>query len=116
VPPPASRHAFEVRSRAQSQTTALAIVLGCLLALKRRGHYGLLFLDGHADFYQPEAEPNGEAASMDLALATSRGPAVITDLEGRRPLVREEDVVLRGGRHGPHGRNRRHNLQPQARR
>ena len=29
-----------------------SIVLGCLLALRRRGRYGLLFLDGHADFYQ----------------------------------------------------------------
>jgi arginase len=36
-----------------------SIVLGCLLSLKRRGRYGLLFLDGHADFYQPEAKPNG---------------------------------------------------------
>lgn len=75
-----------------------SIVLGCLLALKRRDRYGLLFLDGHADFYQPEAEPNGEAASMDLALATGRGPAVVVDLEGRRPLVRDEDVVAFGRR------------------
>ncbi|MDP9139021.1 MAG: arginase family protein [Pseudomonadota bacterium] len=75
-----------------------SIVLGCLLALKRRGRYGLLFLDGHADFYQPEAEPNGEAASMDLALATGRGPPVVTDIEGSRPLVREEDVVVLGRR------------------
>src|SRR5206468_2490553 len=65
-----------------------SIVLGCLLALRRRGRYGLLFLDGHADFYQAEAEPNGEAASMDLALATGRGPVVVADLENRRPLVR----------------------------
>jgi arginase len=75
-----------------------SIVLGCLLALKRRDRYGLLFLDGHADFYQPEAEPNGEAASMDLALATGRGPAVVVNLEGRRPLVRDEDVVAFGRR------------------
>ncbi len=75
-----------------------SIVLGCLLALKRRGRYGLLFFDGHADFYQPDAEPNGEAASMDLALATGRGPAVVTDLEGRQPLVRDEDVVVFGRR------------------
>jgi arginase len=74
-----------------------SIVLGCLLALRRRGRYGLLFLDGHADFYQPEAEPNGEAASMELALATGRGPAVVTDLEGRRPR-RDEDVVAIGRR------------------
>jgi arginase len=77
-----------------------SIVLGCLLALKRRGRYGVLFLDGHADFYQPEAEPNGEAASMDLALATGRGPTIVTDIEGRRPLVRDEDVVVLGRRDG----------------
>jgi arginase len=75
-----------------------SILLGCLLALRRRGRHGLLFLDGHADFYQPEAEPNGEAASMDLALATGRGPGLVTDLEGRRPLVRDEDVVVLGRR------------------
>ena len=75
-----------------------SILLGNLLALRRRGRYGLLYLDGHADFYQPEAEPNGEAASMDLALATGRGPAVVTDIEGRCPLVRDEDVVLFGRR------------------
>jgi arginase len=75
-----------------------SILLGNLLALRRRGRHGLLFLDGHADFYQPEAEPNGEAASMDLALATGRGPAIVTDIEGRRPLVREGDVVVFGRR------------------
>ncbi|HEV3402223.1 MAG TPA: arginase family protein [Acidimicrobiales bacterium] len=70
-----------------------SILLGNLLALGRRGRHGLLFIDGHADFYQPEAEPNGEAASMDLALATGRGPAVVTDLDGRGALVLDEDVV-----------------------
>jgi arginase len=75
-----------------------SIVLGSLLALRRRGRYGLLFIDGHADFYQPEAEPNGEAASMDLALATGRGPELVTDLEGHRPLVVDEDVVQFGRR------------------
>ena len=70
-----------------------SILLGNMLALRRRGRYGLLFVDGHADFYQPEAEPNGEAASMDLALVTGRGPDIVTDLEGRRPLVLDDDVV-----------------------
>ena len=70
-----------------------SILLGCTLATRRRGRAGLLFVDGHADFYQPEAEPAGEAASMDLALVTGRGPLIVTDLEGRRPLVRDADVV-----------------------
>src|SRR5690606_25531594 len=46
------------------------ILLGNLLALRRRGRFGLLFIDAHADFYQPEANVNGEGASSELALAT----------------------------------------------
>lgn len=75
-----------------------SILLGCTLAMRRRGRAGLLFLDGHADFYQPDAEPAGEAASMDLALATGRGPAVVADLEGLGPLVRDEDAAVLGRR------------------
>ncbi len=75
-----------------------SILLGPALALKRRGRYGLLFIDGHADFYQPEAEPYGEAASMDLAFATGHGPALLSDLEGLGPLVRAEDTVAFGFR------------------
>jgi arginase len=75
-----------------------SILLGTQLALRRKGRYGLLFLDGHADYYQPSAEPEGQAASMDLALVTGRGPAAVTDLEGRAPLVREGDVVHLGRR------------------
>jgi arginase len=79
-----------------------SILLGNALALKRRGRYGLLFVDGHADFYQPEAEPSGEAASMDLALVTGRGPAIVANLEGRRPLVRDEDAVVFAFRDAEH--------------
>jgi arginase len=75
-----------------------SVLLGNLLALRRRDRHGLLFLDGHTDFYQPSAEPAGEAASMELALATGRGPRVLADLEGRGPLVRDEDVVALGFR------------------
>jgi arginase len=75
-----------------------SIVLGPMLALKRRGRFGLLFVDGHADFYQPDANPNGEAASMDLAFATGHGPKLLTDLEGRGPLVRSQDAVAFGFR------------------
>jgi arginase len=79
-----------------------SILLGIMLALRRRGRYGLLFLDGHADFYQPEAEPTGEAASMELALVTGRGPEIVTNLEGRCPLVLDEDVVVFGFRDAAH--------------
>jgi arginase len=77
-----------------------SILLGIAVALRRRGRFGLFFIDGHADFYSPRAEPNGEVASMELAILTGREPAVLADLDGRRPLVREEDVVVFGVRDG----------------
>ena len=89
-----------------------SILLGSLLAFRRRGRYGLLFVDGHADFYQPEENPNGEAASMDLAFATGRGPAALANLEGRGPLVRDEDVVAFGFR--DHDEQRSYGSQPLA--
>jgi len=78
------------------------ILLGSALALKRRGRHGLLFLDGHADFYHPEAEPTGEGASMDLAFVTGRGPEIVSNLEGRSPLIRDEDAVLFAFRDAEH--------------
>ena len=75
-----------------------SVLLGGALALRRRDGCGLLFLDGHADFYQPSAEPSGEAASMDLALVTGHGPPAVGDIEGRAPLVRAQDAVVVGFR------------------
>nr|WP_287394786.1 arginase family protein [Mesorhizobium sp.] len=37
------------------------ILLGPMLALRRRGRYGLCFIDGHADFFQPRPSPTAKA-------------------------------------------------------
>jgi arginase len=79
-----------------------SILLGNALALKRRGRHGVLYLDGHADFYQPEAELTGEGASMVLAIVTGHGPEILTNLGGRGPLVWDEDVVLFAFRDSEH--------------
>jgi len=75
-----------------------SILIGALLGVRRVGRYGLFFMDGHADFYQPEASPTGEAADMDLALVSGRGPAVVADIDGFRPYVRDEEIVVFGYR------------------
>jgi arginase len=80
-----------------------SILIGNLLALKQMGssdssRYGLFFIDGHADFYQPEASLTGEVADMDLAIVSGRGPDILTDIEGLKPLVLDQDVVVFGFR------------------
>ncbi|GEN10173.1 arginase [Myxococcus fulvus] len=76
-----------------------SILLGCLLGLKRTGaHSGLAFMDGHTDFWPPEASALGGAAGMDLWLSTGRGPSLLSNLENRGPLVLDEDVAVLGVR------------------
>jgi arginase len=75
-----------------------SVVIGPLLTLRRSGRYGLFFIDGHADFYQPEASISGEIADMDLAIVSGRGPDILTNIDGLKPFVRDEDIVLFGYR------------------
>lgn len=77
-----------------------SILLGSMLALRRVGRFGLVFVDGHLDFRHPGNSPGGlgAAAGEDLALVTGRGSERLTDLDGLGPLVRDEDVVALGER------------------
>lgn len=70
------------------------VMLGSLLALARRGRPGMLFLDGHADFAHPQDETSGEAASMDLALATGRGPDGFGPIGTSDPLIDDDRVAV----------------------
>ena len=75
-----------------------SILIGNLLALRRLGKYGLFFIDGHADFYQPQASLTGEAADMDLAIVSGRGPDILSNIDGLKPLVQDQDTVVFGYR------------------
>lgn len=75
-----------------------SILIGIMLALKLKGVYGLFFLDAHADFYEPERSPTGEAADMDLALVTGRGPDRLTNINGVGSYVKDQHVVHLGQR------------------
>ncbi|WP_410631749.1 arginase family protein [Amycolatopsis sp. cmx-4-83] len=76
-----------------------SISLGAMLALRRCGRYGIAYLDGHDDFrHLPAAEHVGAAAGEDLAIMTGRGADDLADIDGLRPYVRDEDVLVLGVR------------------
>jgi arginase len=70
------------------------LLLGVFQALPRGS--GLWFVDGHADFFDGESSPTGEAADMDLAVLTGHEPRGL--LEREEPMVEPAAVVLLGHR------------------
>jgi arginase len=76
-----------------------ALLMGVFAALRDHGERtGLVFIDGHVDFYDPKQSPTGEAADSELAVLAGRGPRGFIDLAGPPPLVDPADVVVLGFR------------------
>jgi arginase len=80
-----------------------SVMLGCLYGARRAGGQGLVHIDGHSDFFHPGNYDTttrlGSAAGMDLALATGRGEALLTEWPGiGTPLVADTDAVQAGER------------------
>jgi arginase len=76
-----------------------SILIGGMLALRRMGRFGLMFVDGHLDFRHPGNSARlGAVAGEDLAVVTGRGPERLANIDGLGPLVRDEDVVALGER------------------
>lgn len=75
-----------------------SILLGSALALRRRGRFGLLFVDGHSDLLTPRISKSSGAGGMDLALVTGMGPRLLTAIENNSPYFQPADVVLFGFR------------------
>ncbi|WP_043672361.1 arginase family protein [Streptomyces xylophagus] len=74
-----------------------SIQLGASLALRRIGRYGLAAVDASPDFRHPgNSDRIGAAGGEEVALATGRGQDDLTDLEGLKPYLRDEDIRLLG--------------------
>jgi arginase len=74
-----------------------SIQLGASVALRRIGRYGLVAVDASPDFRHPgNSDRIGAAGGEEVALATGRGQDDLTDLEGLRPYLRDEDVRFFG--------------------
>jgi arginase len=74
-----------------------SVLFGCLLALRRSGETGLMFLDGHTDFWDPR-DGDGELSDSDLWIVTGHGPEPLATLAGETPLVGAERCVVYGHR------------------
>jgi|SRR5687768_17600170 len=75
-----------------------SILIGIMAGLKSKGKFGLIFLDAHADFYEPNKSTTGEVADMDLAIVTGRGPDILTDIDHLKPYVEDKNVIQVGQR------------------
>ncbi len=88
------REVLDARERPLLLGGDCTLLLGVFQALPRGS--GLWFVDGHADFFDGETSPTGEAADMDLAILTGHGPPGL--LDAGEPLLNPAAVVLLGHR------------------
>jgi len=88
------REVLDARERPLVLGGDCALLLGVFQALPRGS--GLWFVDGHADFFDAETSPTGEAADMELAVLTGHGPPGL--LDAGEPLLDPAAVVLLGHR------------------
>ena len=75
-----------------------SILIGNMLQLKKTGNYGLFYMDGHTDFMWPELSHTAGAAGMDLAFITGYGPEKLSNIDGLKPYVKEDNIYCVGNR------------------
>jgi len=71
-----------------------SILLGAALALRRRGRFGVVYIDAHPDYLTSDQSTTGGVAGLPLALVSGLGLDALTDLEGRRPYIDVRDAVV----------------------
>ncbi|TNC20547.1 arginase family protein [Georgenia sp. 311] len=76
-----------------------SILLGGGLALRRRGRFGLVHVDGHTDFRHPgNSDAVASVAGEDLAAVVGLHWPAVADVEERSPYFRPGDTVHVGCR------------------
>ena len=75
-----------------------SVMIGAALALKQGGNFGLFHLDGHTDYMWPEFSQTGGAAGMGLALIAGVGHEKLTNIDGLKPYMEEENIFCVGNR------------------
>ena len=77
-----------------------SLLIGAIAGARQAGlRPGLLFVDGHADYWDGQSSPTGEAADMELAIIHGSGPSVLASM-APRPLADPARTAILG--HRPH--------------
>jgi arginase len=73
-----------------------SLLIGAIAGARRSGRApGLLFVDGHADYWDGDTSPTGESADMELAILHGDGPV---ELAGEEPLLDPARTAILGHR------------------
>lgn len=63
---------------------------------KRDQKIGLIWIDAHADMNTPDSSPSGNVHGMPLACVIGLGPAELSGIAGRTPMVEPANVAIVG--------------------
>ena len=76
-----------------------SIAIGIALFMKRVfQNPGIIWIDGHSDYYEIEKSPKKEVADMALGIITGSEPEALSNIEDRRPYIQQPNAVLLGYR------------------
>jgi arginase len=75
-----------------------SILIGAALGLRRRGRFGVVYIDAHPDYLTSATSETGGVAGMPLALVAGVGPEPLVAIDGAAPYIRESDIVVVGSR------------------
>lgn len=75
-----------------------SILTGAALALRRKGRYGLFYLDGHTDFMDIRLSSTGGAGGMAASIVAGRGHEKLTNIDGHENYIEESDIWCVGNR------------------
>lgn len=76
-----------------------SIAIGTIAGLS--SHYsnlGVIWIDAHSDLNTPDTSPSGNIHGMSLAVSMGIGHPLLTDIKGKNPKVKPENIVLIGAR------------------
>ncbi|WP_461532292.1 arginase family protein [Sinomicrobium sp.] len=75
-----------------------SILVGNAMALKKKGDYGLFYLNGQTNYVVPPFSQSDGLAEQNLAVVSGQGHPKLSDIDGLSPYFKEEHIWCVGNR------------------